>query len=504
MSRGTEVGSATSVRLRLVTIRKADTAHSKFGLRVPSLAMADSPSPLPDPLPITAISRRFDVSIRPPGSKSLTNRALLLAALARGTSTLHNPLTDADDAKRMLAAITTLGAQVSSDPSAPHTLHITGVGGQWHVGNQPITLDLGNAGTATRFLAAAAMLAPCRSDGSGGVVIDGNTRMRERPIGELANAITALGGRVEFRGRDGYPPIHIHPVDPASLKSEVTFARTASSQFISALMLIAPWLSRGLTIKFSEPPTSPSYIEMSAALLRRCGAQVKGATPGPITIFPAGSPAAPGLDAFSYDIEPDASGATYFWAAAAICPGSRVLVPGLWLDGGNGACSLQGDTAFVRLLHRMGAAIEFTASGIAVRGPDMLRGIEADLSLMPDAAMTLAAVACFAKGRTRLSGLRTLRVKETDRIAAMITELSKTGAKVESFSTGNDEGLSITPPDPLSTPIEFDTYDDHRMAMSLALIGLRRSGVAIRDPGCVAKTYPTFWQDFSQLRMPRI
>lgn len=457
------------------------------------------PHPLPDPLPISPLSagRRFDVTIRPPGSKSLTNRALLLAALARGTSTLHNPLTDADDARRMLAAITALGAQVSTDPTAPHTLHITGVGGQWRVGKEPITLDLGNAGTATRFLAAAAMLA---SPGSAGIIIDGNARMRERPIGELADALRALGGRIEFRGRAGYPPIHIHPADPASLKPEVTFSRTASSQFISALMLIAPWLPGGLTVRFSEPPTSPTYIDMSTALLRRCGAQAKGSTPGPVTIFPCGDRAAPGLNGFTYDVEPDASGATYFWAAAAICPGSHILIPGLWLEGGTGPCSLQGDARFVRLLHRMGAPVEFTAAGIAVRGPDSLVPIDADLSDMPDAAMTLAAVACFATGPSRLSGLRTLRVKETDRIAAMVTELSKTGATVEPFAAAGDEGITITPPARSSSDdVIFDTYDDHRMAMSLALIGLRRRGVFIRDPGCVAKTYPGFWLDFARL-----
>ncbi len=465
--------------------------------------MASLPSPLPDPLPIAPIAAglRFDVSIRPPGSKSLTNRVLLLAALARGTSTLHNPLTDADDAKRMLAAIQALGAKVSSEPAAPHTLRITGVGGQWRVGNQPITLDLGNAGTATRFLAAAAMLAPPGSGGrGGGVVIDGNARMRERPIGELADAIAALGGRIEFRGRAGYPPLHIHPADPASLKREVTFSRTASSQFISALMLIAPWLPGGLTVHFSEPPTSPTYIDMSVALLRRCGAQAKGATPGPVSIFPSGTREARGLNCFTYDVEPDASGATYFWAAAALSPGSRVLVPGLWLEGGAGPCSLQGDARFVRLLHRMGAAVEFTSSGIAIRGPASLIPIDADLSDMPDAAMSLAAVACFATGPSRIAGLRTLRVKETDRIAAMVAELSKIGATVEPFADANDEGIVIRPPTVMpDDPVIFDTYDDHRMAMSLALIGLRRRGVSIRDPGCVAKTYPGFWNDLACL-----
>ena len=468
--------------------------------RVTPAPGTNAPNSLPDPLPIAPISRSFDAVIRPPGSKSLTNRALLLGALASGTSTLHNPLTEADDARRMLAAIKALGATVTTNPSSPGTLKITGVGGQWRVGAAPVTLDLGNAGTATRFLAAAALLA---LPASAGIIIDGNARMRERPIGELADALRALGGRVEFLGQLGFPPLHILAADRAALRNEATFGRTASSQFISALMLIAPWLPGGLTVKFSDPPTSPTYIDMTAGLMRRCGANVKGATPGPVSVFPGsdGTREQPGLSAFDYDVEPDASGATYFWGAAALCPGSRVLVPGLWLEGGAGPASLQGDARFVRLLHRMGAAVEFAPAGIAVRGPDSLLPIDADLSEMPDAAMTLAAVACFAAGTSRLTGLRTLRVKETDRIAAMVAELSKIGARVDAFASGDDEGITITPAaKPHAGEIAFDTYDDHRMAMSLALIGLRRPGISIRDPGCVAKTYPGYWTDLARLQ----
>jgi 3-phosphoshikimate 1-carboxyvinyltransferase len=456
---------------------------------------------LPESLPISPASRPFDAVIRPPGSKSLTNRALLLAALAHGASTLRRPLVDADDARRMLDAVARLGAHVEIRGDA---LVVTGVGGRWRVGPEPVALDLGNAGTATRFLAAAAMLAP---PGSGGVIIDGNARMRQRPIGELAGALDALGVRVRFLGAPGFPPLHVMPADPAALGSEVSFARTASSQFVSALLLVAPWLPHGLTARFTEPPTSASYIDMTVALLRRCGAQAKCgdlSRPGAVTVFPSPDPSggAPGLRGFTYDVEPDASGAAPFWAAAALVPGARVQVPGLWLEGGAGPCSLQGDARFVRVLHRMGAQVELAPGGLAVRG-DRLLGIEVDLSQMPDTAMTLAALACFADGPSRIAGLRTLRVKETDRIAALVAELSKVGARVEPFADGGDEGLVITPIPPAQRAggdeVEFETYDDHRMAMALALVGLRRRGVKIRDPGCVAKTYPAFWQDFARL-----
>jgi 3-phosphoshikimate 1-carboxyvinyltransferase len=458
----------------------------------------------PQALPIEPVTRPFDAVIRPPGSKSLTNRALLLAALAHGTSTIRHALVEADDARRMLEAIVRLGARVETRGDV---LVVSGVGGQWRTGGEPVTLDLGNAGTATRFLAAAAMLAPRES---GGIIIDGNARMRQRPIGELAAALHAVGVQTRSLGAEGYPPLHVLPADPGALKGEVSFSRTASSQFVSALLLVAPWLPHGLTVRFTEPPTSASYIDMTIALLRRCGAQAKSGDlshPSAVTVFPTSTPSASGaqhgLRGFTYEVEPDASGAAPFWAAAALVPGARVLVPGLWLEGGAGPCSLQGDARFVRVLHRMGAQVELAPGGIAVRG-DRLLGIDVDLSQMPDTAMALATIMCFADGPSRVTGLRTLRVKETDRILALVKELTKIGARIEPFAGSGDEGLAITPIPAAqrgdATPVHFDTYDDHRMAMALALVGLRRRGVRIRDPDCVAKTYPEFWRDFAHLR----
>jgi len=456
---------------------------------------------LPDPLPIPTPARPFSASVRPPGSKSLTNRALLLGALARGTSTLRNPLLGADDARRMLDALGALGARI--DTSNPAEVTIEGVDGRWHTPPDGLTLNLGNAGTATRFLAAAAILSPAP------VTIDGNERMRQRPIGELANALRALGAEIQFLGGAHLPPVRISPpARPRGAERALATPTTQSSQFISALLLIAPWLELGVTLRMIGEITSPSYIEMTTGLLHKLGACVQTSDDlrvirvGPPRLE-SGAPMGLGLNAFDYSVEPDASGATYFWGAAALVPGSTCAIRELGPD------SLQGDTGFTELLARMGVTVKLTedagAPSIACAGPKSLKPILADMTRMPDAAMTLASVACFAPGTSVLRGLRTLRVKETDRIAAMQKELAKLGVEVKVGVQGDDDALSITPPRAgvdcsASAPhVEFDTYDDHRMAMSLSLIGLRRPNVFIKDPGCVAKTYPTYWQDFARL-----
>lgn len=461
---------------------------------------------LPRELAMVPLPGPFDVTIRPPGSKSLTNRALLLAALAEGESVIEGALIDADDARVMIEALRQLGAEITieggndswnpdrkgggdSQPPAAHpvarapgsmrsaTVRIRGTAGRLR-GN--CTLNLKNAGTATRFLTAAACLA------DGPVIIDGNERMRQRPIGELVEMLRQLGVTIDELGAPGCVPLRVHPGTFES--GTVTVGATQSSQYISALMLIAPFMKGGLRMRFMAPVTSPSYITLTEHLLRDvCGVQVTGeAREGGAMLIPPTI-----IRGFRCEVEPDASSATYFSAAEALCPKSRCRLP---LD----ATSPQADARFPSAMQRIGGAV--------------------DLSLMPDASMTLAAVACFASGgTTTLTGLRTLRVKETDRLAALRTELSKLGVQVEIFQTPKmsesasessgppDEGLRITPPPSgiecrSSVPrIVFDTYDDHRMAMSLALIGLRRPNIVIRDPACVAKTYPTFWQHLSLL-----
>lgn len=497
------------------------------------------PNQLPDPLPVPVIEAPFDVTIRPPGSKSLTNRAILLAALAEGQSILRGPLLDADDAQVMIRAVEQLGATVSiehpsrdlraggerdsgphrggplhrppeADSSSATILRITGVGGRWKIpAGESVRLDLHNAGTATRFLTAAAILAP---PSSAGVIIDGNARMRERPIAELASMLLALGARLEFMDREGFPPLRVTPPARLSdLKDSLEVGRTASSQFISALLLVSPFLERGLTLTFIEKITSVSYVAMTLGLLKEVGilpdctcdmSTLDVANEMPCRVSVPRSH----LFGFDYDVEPDASGATYFWAAAALIPGSRCRVPGLNRD------SLQGDTEFATdFLTDVGADVlcsdEGSPGGLQTTavGFPQLSPVTTNFEDIPDAAMSAAAIACFAPGTTRISGLKTLRVKETDRIEAMRTELARIGVDVRVESTPDDETIIITPPasgidcSPGVPAVIFDTYDDHRMAMSLALIGLRRPNVFIRNPGCVAKTYPAFWRDLAKL-----
>lgn len=443
---------------------------------------------MPDPLAMLPLGDEseeadgFEVTIRPPGSKSLTNRALLLGALARGTSVLRGALLEADDAARMIGALRALG--VGIDRREDGRLIVSGVGGAFPRGAE---IDLNNAGTATRFLTATACLA------SGPVTIDGNARMRERPIGELVSLLRTLGVGVEELGEPGRVPLRVEPGAP--MGGEVRVGRTLSSQYVSALMMLGAWLSDGLEIVFESDPTSPSYVRMTGELMGRLGARVS-AWEEPMRRIVVGSG---GMDGFEYEVEPDASGATYFWAAAAITPGGSCTIDGL------GGESLQGDCAFVDLLSKMGATVLRGRDATTVVGRGALRGIEADLSSMPDAAMTLAAVASFATGPTVMRGVGTLRVKETDRIAALQTELAKIGVRVEAWAEGGDEAIEVTPPEggldlrPFVPRVEFDTYDDHRMAMSLSLVGLGRPSVSIRDPRCVAKTYPTFWRDLGLL-----
>lgn len=445
---------------------------------------------LPNPLPIPHRPTVSDVEVRPPGSKSLTNRALVLGGLASGSSWLRGALLDADDALRLMAALAKLGAGVQQEADG---LRVEGVGGRWRPASQETALNLGNAGTATRFLTAAAVLSPSP------VVIDGNARMRERPIGDLAEAVRELGARVEFLDVPGYPPLRITPGTIPSGAS-VTLGNLVSSQFVSGLMMIGPWMPGGLTIRIRGRVASGSYIMMTATLLERLGVSVRVSDEMRV-IRIGGPPPKP----FELDIEPDASGATYFWGAAALVDGLMCRVAGLGRD------SLQRDAEFPDVLARMGAVVGRRTVGsnlgpaIGVRGTRRLEGIVADMEDMPDAALTLAAVAGFARGTTTIHGVRTLRVKETDRIAALQSELGKIGVKVETGILGDDDTITVTPPaggvdcSAGVRRVEFETYGDHRMAMSLSLVGLRRPNVWIHDPGCVSKTYPGYWRDFARL-----
>ncbi len=428
---------------------------------------------LPNPLPIPTLAAPFNLTLTPPGSKSLTNRALLLAALATGDSIIRKPLLDADDANRMLTALRTLGVDTEIHPSR-ESIIMHGTSGTLQ-GN--VEINLNNAGTATRFLTAAALFA------NGPVTIDGNARMRERPIGELIGFLRTLSAEIEELGSPECVPVRVHGQGGLT-GGELTIPTTASSQFVSALLMIAPLCEKGLRIHFEGDVTSRSYIDMTVGLMSQtCGVHIE--TNDDEIIVPAGE-----LTAIEYEIEPDASSAGYFWAAAAISKKSRMRIPGLTFS------SLQSDARLPMILRQMGAPIEYDAGGAEVHSADSIDAIAVDLSAMPDAAMTVAVVACFATERSILRGLRTLRVKETDRLAATQTELAKIGATV----TIEGDALVIDPPVQMDdAPVVFDTYDDHRMAMSLALIGLRRKNVSIKEPQCIEKTFPGYWQMLSHL-----
>jgi 3-phosphoshikimate 1-carboxyvinyltransferase len=467
-------------------------------LDVLMLPLAQLPRALRLPPPVTTVPPR--VIITPPGSKSLSNRALLLAALATGTSTLRGALLDADDAQRMLAALTHLGAHINA--ANPANVCITGVAGVWPTTSE-LTLNLNNACTATRFLAGCATLA------QHAITIDGNARMRERPIGELAAVLRQLNCTVTFPLRDGYPPMRIAPAPLTAAPRELSVGTTQSSQFISAVLLAAAFLPGGILLRSTGSLTSESYVRMSLGLLAQLGAHVQSSEDlriirvrGSLERDIQGTRTPAGIPAFTYDVEPDASGATYAWAAATLLPGATCITPGL------GKRSLQGDALFPDMLARMGAHVERGVSDdnrdfTAVTGAPTLAPILADLADMPDAAMTLASVACFAQGTSVFHGLRTLRVKETDRVEALRIELTKLGVRVDVGMQGDPDALTITPPpagldcSASAPPVAFDTYDDHRMAMALSLIALRRPNIIINDPQCVAKTYVHYWRDFA-------
>jgi 3-phosphoshikimate 1-carboxyvinyltransferase len=413
--------------------------------------------------------------VRLPGSKSISNRCLLLSALARGTTTLRGVL-DADDTRVMCNALTALGVRLTRLGS--HT-----TGDDWQVegadGVFPVKqaeLFLGNAGTAIRPLTAALAL-------SGGEYrVCGVPRMHERPIGDLVDALRAAGAAIDCTQNEGYPPLTIHPATlhdtPIRVRGDI------SSQFLTALLMALPLTGRPNTIEVVGELISKPYIDMTLRLMQRFG--LKGERDGWSRFHvPSGPYIAPG----ELHVEGDASGASYF-LAAGLLGGGPVRVEGVQTD------SIQGDIAFADALRTLGATISSGPSGLEASGnaSGTVRAFDADLNHIPDAAMTLAVCALRADGPCRLRNIGSWRVKETDRIHAMATELRKVGATVEE----GEDWLHITPP----ANLEFaaiDTYDDHRMAMCFALVAVMGAPVRINDPGCAAKTYPGYWDDLRAL-----
>jgi len=409
--------------------------------------------------------------VRLPGSKSISNRVLLLSALADGVTDVHD-LLDSDDTQHMLAALRTLGVGVE-DCGGNHW-RISGVGGAFPV--KRAELFLGNAGTAFRPLTAALALS------GGDYQLKGVARMHERPIGDLVEALRQLGAKIDYLGTPGFPPLHVHPASLAGDRAQVR--GNVSSQFLTGLLMALPLRNTDTMVEVMGELISRPYIGITLTMLQRFGVEVEHDSWQTFRVTADARYRSPG----NIHVEGDASSASYFLAAGAI-GGGPVRVEGV------GADSVQGDVRFADALALMGAQIDMGPNWIEARAPDSgrLKAIDLDCNHIPDAAMTLAVAALFADGTTTLSNIASWRVKETDRIAAMATELRKVGATVEE---GTDF-IRIAPPPQLTPNAVIDTYDDHRMAMCLSLVTLGGVPVRINEPGCVAKTFPDYFQRFS-------
>jgi 3-phosphoshikimate 1-carboxyvinyltransferase len=424
--------------------------------------------PPSDVLEIVPLRRPPRAVVRPPGSKSITNRALVLAGLHnRGPCLLRGAL-QSEDTTVMVDGLRRLGIAVRPDwPS----VRVERPEGNRIIPASAADLYVANSGTTMRFLTAAV------AAGQGRYRLDGNPRMRERPIGDLLTGLCQLGVRVESERGNGCPPVVVEAAGLAG--GTVTVKGDVSSQFLSALLLAAPAARGDLTLRVEGELVSQPYVTMTVAMMRQWGLEVQSA--GAWEYRVTGNRRCAVAE---YDVEPDASAASYFFGAAAVT-GGEVAVEALG--------KLQGDVHFVDMLEQMGCSVERRPGRITVRGRP-LRGVDVDMNAISDCVMTLAAVACFAEGPTTIRNVAHVRHKETDRLAALTAELRRLGAGVEEFA----DGLTISPAPLRGAAV--DTYDDHRMAMSLALVGLRVPGVRIRHPGCVAKTYPHFFADLEKLR----
>ena len=426
----------------------------------------------PDPLLVEPFSGPVDAAVRPPGSKSITNRALVTAALADGRTMVEGALR-ADDTDAMVRCLRVLGARIV-EADHGRRLTVDGVDGRPPV--EGALLDARLSGTTSRFVAPVACLADAT------VVLDGGEPLRRRPMGDLLAALEQLGATVEPLGDPGCLPVQLSARGLAG--GEVSVSGDVSSQFLSGLMLSGPCMRKGLTVRLTTDLVSRPYVEMTAAVMRDFGATVQ-VDDRTVTVGAGGY-----RPVEEYLVEPDASAASYWFALAAVT-GGRVRVEGL------GSGSTQGDLRFADLLAQMGAAVEITSTHTEVRGTGALRGIDVDMSDCSDTAQTLAVVAPFADGPTTVRGIGFIRGKETDRVAAVVAELRRLGIR----ATEDVDGFTVQPGRPSGAVVQ--TYDDHRMAMSFAVLAAGADPVdpvQIADPGCVAKTYPRFWDDLDAVR----
>jgi len=421
---------------------------------------------------IQPLKSAIDASPAVPGSKSYTNRALITAALASGQSTLRGALFS-DDTQYMAAALNQLGIRVQTNP-LNHTFTVDGADGQ--VPDTDADIFVGNAGTAARFLTAFLAL------GDGHYRLDGVARMRERPMDQLFDALKKIGVEVTYHQNPGCFPATVSGRGRARASVQLSLPGNASSQFISGLLLAAPYFGAGACIRVEGQLVSKPYLSMTTSVMASFGVHVDNGSFRAFSV--ARGQRYRGTD---YYVEPDASAASYFFAAAALL-GGKVTVQGL------GSNSQQGDLQLVQILERMGAAVEQTESSTTVTGRGPLRGVEVDMKNLSDVAQTLAVVAPFATSPTRITGIGFIRRKETDRIGAVVTELKRLGID----AVEEEDGYTIQPGTP--QPAQIRTYDDHRMAMSFALIGLKAPGITIQNPACTSKTFPNYFDVLETLR----
>jgi 3-phosphoshikimate 1-carboxyvinyltransferase len=421
----------------------------------------------PDELEIEPLDGPVDATVHVPGSKSVTNRALLIAALTDGASTIRNTLFS-DDSYWLMHALVRLGFAVRANRKSGETSII---GQNSIIPKSDVEVFVGNAGTVARFLPPALAL------GEGPYVVDGAPRMRERPVGDLVDAMRLLGAGVGYAEEDGRFPLR---VEGGGIRGGTARVRgKSSSQFVSGLLMAAPYAEEPVILEVEGREEWP-YVGITVDVMRAFGVEV-GVGDARYAVEPAV------YRAREYEVEPDASAASYFMAAAAVT-GGRVRIPGL------GAGSPQGDLRFAEVLREMGCEVEVGEDDVEVRGPDRMRGVEVDMNAFSDTMITLAAIAPFASTPTVIRNVEHTRHQETDRVSAVATELRRLGISVEE---GRDL-LRITPGTIRPTVVE--TYGDHRMAMAFAVTGLVAPGIRIRDPGCVTKTFPDYFERLDTLR----
>jgi len=415
-----------------------------------------------DAVEIQPITRPFNATVQLPGSKSYTNRALLIAALARSESTITDALAS-DDTRYMLTALRALGVTIE-EPDL-HTYVVTGAGGPF-----PATegeLFIGNAGTAARFLTAALTL------GQGTFALDGSEAMRKRPIEPLLDGLRQLGADIVSRFENGCPPVDIRASGLAG--GRALMRGDISSQYFSALLMAAPYAASDVEVAVDGDLVSAPYVTMTLSTMAEFG--VRAERDGNATFH---VPAGQHYEGRTYAVEPDASAASYFFTAAAVT-GSRVVVPRL------GSRSAQGDLGILGVLEEMGCRVVIGEDAIEVEGPPQLRGVDADFTQMGDVATSLMAIAPFADGPTTVRGIAQTHYEESDRPVAAATELRRMGIEVE------DDWDSVTIQPGMPQPAEIETYEDHRIAMSFAVTGLRAPGIRITNPGTTAKTFPEYF-----------